>query len=190
MFPDKIFVTGIGTGIGKSHTCSCLCRDYGYDYWKPVQSGDLDHSDSQLIERLSPLTVIYPERYKLTQPISPHASAEIDGISITLESFVLPPAEKLCVEGAGGLLVPLNDEHTMADLIKHFSLPVILVIRDYLGCINHTMLTVEVLKAKELQLAGVVYNGDFSPSTLEYLEHKLTLFPSLYLPELKDNGDN
>lgn len=190
MFTDKIFVTGIGTGIGKSHTCSYLCREYGYDYWKPVQSGDLDHSDSQLIGRLSPGTVIYPERYRLTRPLSPHASAEIDGIRITLQDFVLPPADKLCVEGAGGLLVPLNEEQTIADLVKHLNLPVILVIRDYLGCINHTMLTVEVLKAKEVRLEGVVYNGDFSPSTLKYLERKLTLFPSLYVPELKNNESN
>lgn len=179
--PSKIFVTGIGTGIGKTMVCAELCKSMGYDYWKPVQSGDLDNPDSKAVAGYSTETKIHSETYKLLNPMSPHASAEIDGVKIELTSFELPEANKLCVEGAGGLMVPLNDKETMFDLIEKLELEVVLVVRDYLGCINHTLLSLEVLKIKNIKIAAVIFNGIFTPSTLSYLENYILPIPAIYM---------
>ena len=182
--PSKIFVTGIGTGIGKTIVSGYLCENFGYDYWKPIQSGDLEISDSIFISNHVTEVKIWPERYKLTKPMSPHAAAEIDEIEINLADFELPNSNNLLVEGAGGLMVPLNDQDLMIDLIQYLQLPVVLVIRDYLGCINHTILSYEILKQKKVELCCVVFNGNFAPSTLSYFENIFSELPQLHLPEL------
>ena len=105
----KLFITSIDTNIGKTIVSSIVCRALDYSYWKPVQSGDLHNSDSHKIQKLSPGTLIHPETYRLTQPLSPHESAKRDRINITLEKFKLPQNEKLVIEGAGGVMVPLNE---------------------------------------------------------------------------------
>jgi len=174
VLPDRIFVTGIGTGVGKTIASAALCKLYGYDYWKPIQSGDLDHSDSDHVRILAPHTTIHPEQYRLNHPMSPHASAALDGIKIRMNDFIIPDVEKLCVEGAGGILVPISEDETMLDLIKIFFFPVALIIRDYLGCINHSLMSREVLKLNNIPIAAVVYNGNFT-------------IPAIYLPELADN---
>ena len=159
---NQYFVTGIGTEIGKTIVSAILTEALQTDYWKPIQSGDLDNSDSLKIQRWvsNPHTRIHPERFRLNTPLSPHASAAIDGVEIKVQDFQLPDTSRpLIVEGAGGLMVPLNHQETMLDLIKHLNLPVILVSRHYLGSINHTLLSLEVLRSRGIVLAGLLYNG-------------------------------
>src|SRR5215217_1449482 len=125
---NTYFVTGIGTGIGKTVISAILTEKLQADYWKPIQSGDLDISDSLHIKHLisNPKTVIHPERYRLGQPLSPHLSARLDGIEITTASIQLPEHDNhLIIEGAGGLMVPLNDTELIIDLIRHLSAKVI-----------------------------------------------------------------
>src|ERR1700761_4185347 len=159
---DHYFVTGIDTGIGKTIVSAVLVEKLKADYWKPVQSGDLDNSDSISIEHLISNTSskIHPEAYKLNQPFSPHKSAAIDGITIDPENLVPPKTDNtLIIEGAGGLMVPLNNRFLIIDLIKKLNIPAILVSQNYLGSINHTLLSIQVLKQYEIPIKGIIFNG-------------------------------
>lgn len=154
------FITGIGTDVGKTVVSAIVVKALGADYWKPVQCGDLDQSDSMKVQRLTGCAV-HPEAYRLELPMSPHAAAEAEGVVIALGQLRLPGSERpLLVEGAGGILVPLNDRHTMLDLMQQLNIPVIVVSRHYLGSINHTLMTLEVLKQRRIPIAGVIFNGD------------------------------
>jgi dethiobiotin synthetase len=157
-----IFITGIGTGIGKTIVSAALVEKLKADYWKPVQSGDLDNSDTIKVKSLvtNTASVFHPEAYKLTQPFSPHKSAAIDGISIDKNKIVIPETDNtLIIEGAGGLMVPLRDNFLMIDLIKKFDAEVILVSQNYLGSINHTLLSIEALKSRNIPIKGIIFNG-------------------------------
>ena len=157
-----LFVTGIGTGIGKTIVSAILTEKLKADYWKPVQSGDLDDSDTLKVKSLisNTKTVFHPETYRLTQPFSPHKSAAIDGVSIERGKFVIPKTDnQLLIEGAGGLMVPLNDELLIIDLIKHLGAEVVLVSQNYLGSINHTLLSIAVLKQYNIPISGIIFNG-------------------------------
>ncbi|MFL9837592.1 dethiobiotin synthase [Flavobacterium sp. ST-75] len=165
----KLFVTGIGTDVGKTIASAIITESLEADYWKPVQAGDLDNSDSHKIERYltNNKTVIHPNSYTLNTPASPHLAAQIDGITIDLEKIKEPATKKhLVIEGAGGLLVPLNDNDSIVDLIQP-DYKVIIVSRHYLGSINHTLLTLEVLKSRGIEVAGIIFNGTEVPSTEE-----------------------
>ena len=119
------FITGIGTDVGKTIASAILVKALGADYWKPVQCGDLDNSDSMKVQRLTGCAV-HQEAYRLRLPMSPHAAAEAEGVEISLDRFQIPDTAKpLIVEGAGGLLVPLNGRQTVLDLILHLNIPVI-----------------------------------------------------------------
>lgn len=161
--PNKtIFITGIGTGIGKTIISAALVEKLKADYWKPVQSGDLDNSDTLKVESLvtNTASVFHPEAYRLTQPFSPHKSAAIDGISIDSDKFVVPETDNtLIIEGAGGLMVPLNDNFLIIDLIKLLNAEVILVSQNYLGSINHTLLSIDALKNRGIPIKGIIFNG-------------------------------
>jgi dethiobiotin synthetase len=162
MHHHQYFVTGIGTEIGKTVAAATLVEALQADYWKPIQSGDLDHSDSMKVQNwiTNTQTRIFPERFRLNTPLSPHASAAIDGVEIKVQDFQLPNTSRpLIIEGAGGLMVPLNHQETMLDLMQNLNLPVILVSRHYLGSINHTLLSLEVLRSRGIVLAGLLYNG-------------------------------
>jgi dethiobiotin synthetase len=165
-----LFVTGTDTGIGKTITSAWLCRHWQADYWKPVQSGLEGGSDSEWVARLGNCTV-HPETYRLTQPLSPHQAADIDGIKIQLSDFVLPKADQLVIEGAGGCLVPLNWRDTMLDLMKHLGSCALLVARSGLGTINHTCLSLQALKAAGIPVLGVVMVGEAYPANREAIEH-------------------
>jgi dethiobiotin synthetase len=157
-----LFITGIGTGIGKTIVSAVLVEKLKADYWKPVQSGDLDNSDSLAIKSLISNTnsFIHPETYRLTQPFSPHKSAAIDGITIDPEKFLLPETNNtLIIEGAGGLMVPLNSQFLMIDLIRQLNAEVILISQNYLGSINHTLLSVYALKQYDIPVKGIIFNG-------------------------------
>ena len=157
-----IFITGIGTGIGKTIVSAALVEKLKADYWKPVQSGDLDNSDTLKVKSLitNTISVFHPEAYRLTQPFSPHKSAAIDGISIDKNKIVIPETDNtLIIEGAGGLMVPLKDNFLMIDLIKQLNAEVILVSQNYLGSINHTILSIDALKHRHIPLKGIIFNG-------------------------------
>lgn len=158
-----IFITGIGTGIGKTVVAAILTESLKADYWKPVQSGDLDNSDTMKVQALisNNKTAFHPEAYRLTQPYSPHKSAALDGIEIDLSSFELPETDNtLIIEGAGGLMVPLNNKDLMIDLIKKLDAEVVLVIQHYLGSINHSLLSLEALYGRNIPIRAIIFNGD------------------------------
>jgi dethiobiotin synthetase len=172
--PEKehFFVTGIGTGIGKTIVSAILVEKLKADYWKPIQSGDLDNSDSLLVKSLitNKQSKIHREAYRLNQPFSPHKSAAIDGITIDPENIVLPKTNNaLIIEGAGGLMVPLNKQFLMIDLIKKLNVPVILVSQYYLGNINHTLLSINILKQYEIPIKGIIFNGIEDISSKEFI---------------------
>lgn len=160
------FITGISTEVGKTVAAAIVTEALQADYWKPIQAGDLEYSDSHKVEALisNTYTKIHPNSYALHTPMSPHAAAEIDGITINL-NHIKPPKTKnnLVIEGAGGLLVPLNTTDTILDLIKP-DYKVIVVSRHYLGSINHTLLTVNTLKEKGCDVS-IIFSGN---------EHKTT----------------
>ena len=169
----QFFVSGIGTEIGKTVVSSILTEYLQADYWKPVQSGDLHLTDTMKVQALTSNTksFFHPERYRLNAPLSPHASAALDRVQIQLSDFTLPQTTNhLIVEGAGGLMVPLNNQDLMIDLIVQLGIPVILVSRNYLGSINHTILSIEALQRREIPIAGIVMNGEPNLSTEAFIE--------------------
>lgn len=158
----KLFITGIGTDVGKTITSAIITQALEADYWKPVQAGALDHSDSHKIQSYisNDKTVIHENSYKLNTPASPHLAAEIDGITIDLKQIIEPKTKNhLVIEGAGGILVPLNNTDCIIDLIQK-DYKVIVVSRHYLGSINHTLLTCEALKSRNIAVAGIIFSGD------------------------------
>ena len=157
-----LFVTGIGTGIGKTIVSAILVEKLKADYWKPVQSGDLENSDTIKVKSLvsNAISVFHPEAYKLSQPYSPHKSAAIDGVTINVQRFILPETNHpLIIEGAGGLMVPLNAGYLLIDLIKQLKAEVVLVSQNYLGSINHTLLSIHALKQYQVPVKGIIFNG-------------------------------
>lgn len=176
---SNYFITGIGTDVGKTVAAAIVVKALSADYWKPIQSG-LDETDRGTIENLSHdyKGTFFPEAYRLKTPMSPHKAAEIDGITIELDNIKRPKTNnRLVIEGAGGLLVPINDKHTITDLI-HPSDKIILVSAGYLGSINHTLLSIELLKARGLKCAGIIYNHVNLDGTIEVIE-KMTGVPTL-----------
>lgn len=163
----KIFVTGIGTDVGKTIAAAIITEALEADYWKPVQAGDLENSDTHKIAKyVSNTTTVYHENsYALKTPASPHYAAELDNVIIDLNTIKEPKTDNnLVVEGAGGIFVPLNDKDTIADLIQP-DYKVIVVSRHYLGSINHTLLTIEALQNRGIAIAGIIFNGDVNKAT-------------------------
>ena len=145
----SIIVAGIHTGIGKTICSAVICQALGYDYFKPVQAGDLEDSDSVFIKKnvINPSCTIHPESYQLLTPASPHFAAALDGITIKKENIILPVAKNnIVIETAGGIMSPLAKGFLNIDLVQHFNLPVILVAGNYLGSINHTLLSFAALQ--------------------------------------------
>lgn len=160
------FITAIGTDSGKTLTAAIFCEALEADYWKPVQSGLPRDTDTVRNLISNPHTTLHPEQYLLKTPVSPHAAAKIDGVDIRLPDFHLPPAQNnVIIEGAGGCLVPLNDRDLMIDLLASLQAPAIIVSNHYLGSINHTLLTVEALRRRNLEVAGIVFNGEPNEET-------------------------
>ena len=166
------FVSAIGTDSGKTLVAAILCEALGADYWKPVQAGLPTDTDTLRSLVTNPKTSTHPERYKLQLPASPHAAAIHEGIDIHLEDFVLPPTKNhLVVEGAGGLMVPINDQHFMVDLALHLKMEIILVSNTYLGSINHTLLSHFLLQQKNIPVRGIVFNGPPNPESERIILH-------------------
>lgn len=170
--PKRYFIAGIDTNIGKTVVSSIVTQALEADYWKPVQAGDLDTSDSLKVASLlsNKHSKIHPEAYRLNTPASPHYAAAVDGITIDKHQFVLPKTDNhLVVEGAGGLFVPLNDHYLLIDLIKDLEIPVLLVANFYLGSINHTLSSIDALKARSIPIAGLLFNGAITPASKDYI---------------------
>jgi dethiobiotin synthetase len=169
----RIFITGISTDVGKTIAAAIVTESLKADYWKPVQAGDLINTDSHKLAELisNKKTKIHKSSYELNTPMSPHAAAEIDNLTIDINKIEEPlTGNHLVIEGAGGLLVPLNDKDTILDIIKP-NYQVIVVSRHYLGSINHSLLTIECLKQKGLNVA-VIFNGNKNPTTEEIIIRK------------------
>ncbi len=170
----KLFITGIGTDVGKTVTAAIITEALEADYWKPIQAGDLEHSDTHKVkEQVSnKKSFFHPNAYALNTPASPHYAAVLDGISVDIKKIIEPnTSNHLVIEGAGGVLVPFNDENYIIDLIQE-DYKVILVSRHYLGSINHTLLTYEALKSRNIKIAGIVFSGDENRATEEIILKK------------------
>jgi dethiobiotin synthetase len=177
-----MIIAGIHTGIGKTLCSAILCEALGMEYWKPIQAGDLDNSDSIFIKThvSNPLCTIHPEAYRLQVAASPHFAADTEGVVIERKKIILPKSKhKILVETAGGIMSPLAKNYLNIDLIKQLKLPVIIVSENYLGSINHTLMTVKLLQNAKIPILGIVFNGDKVESTVDFiLEH--TQLPSLF----------
>jgi dethiobiotin synthetase len=170
----KIFVTGISTDVGKTIASSIIVESLEADYWKPIQAGDLDNSDSHKIKsKISNLqSKIFENSYKLNTPASPHLAAEIDGIKIDLKQIKEPETKNhLVIEGAGGIFVPLNDKDLIIDLIQP-DYKIIVVSRHYLGSINHTLLTIEAIRNHGFEVAGIIFSGSENKATESLILNK------------------
>jgi dethiobiotin synthase len=170
---EGFFVAGTDTDVGKTLVAAWLLSHLDACYWKPVQAGTQPETDSATVRRLAEADGrrILPEAYLLPEAIAPHEAARRAGIAIEMDKLVPPPCERpLVVEGAGGLMVPLNDEALVIDLAEELELPVILVARSTIGTINHTLLSLEAIRRRGLQLAGVVVNGPETPHNRAAIE--------------------
>ena len=168
----NIGIVGIHTGIGKTVCSTVICQALGYDYWKPVQAGDLENTDSLFIKNnvSNPSCAVHPERYKLLTAASPHYAASLESIDIQKQHFVLPVTKNnLVVETAGGLMSPLSTSLLNVDLIEYLKLPIILVSNNYLGSINHTLLTYSIIKDRKIPVIGLVFVGEATPSTEKFI---------------------
>ena len=169
----RLFVTGIGTDVGKTVISAILTQKLQADYWKPIQAGELDNTDSLKVSQWveNSTSVIHPEAYRLTQPMSPHAAAERDDVNIEMGNIIIPKTTRnLIIEGAGGLMVPLNQHDFVIDLISHLQADAVLVSRHYLGSINHTILSIKALRSRNIAIAGIIFNGDENRDTESIIE--------------------
>ena len=180
---SPIFITGIGTDVGKTVVSAILCEWIQANYWKPIQSGDPEGGDSKTLKNLVSHSSfkIFKEAYTFDAPLSPHGAAKLEGKKIKVDS-IIPPKSKnpIIIEGAGGLLVPLNyRKETICDLIIHLKANVILVVKEYLGNINHTLLTISHLEKNNIKIAGLVFVGEELPHTWDIIG-KTTGLPLLF----------
>ena len=180
---SPIFITGIGTDVGKTIVSAILCEWIQANYWKPIQSGDPEGGDSKTLKNLVSHSSfkIFKEAYTFDASLSPHAAAKLEGKKIKVDS-IIPPESKnpIIIEGAGGLLVPLNyRKETICDLIIHLKANVILVVKEYLGNINHTLLTISHLEKNNIKIAGLVFVGEELPHTWDIIG-KTTGLPLLF----------
>lgn len=173
----KLFITGISTDVGKTIVSTIITEALEADYWKPIQAGDLDNSDSHFIKSkiTNQKSIIFPNAYQFNTPASPHLAAELEGITIDLKNIIEPKTTNhLVIEGAGGVFVPLNNTDLVIDLIQP-NYKVIVVSRHYLGSINHTLLTIEALKSRNLKVAGIIFNGNENTATETIILNKTGL---------------
>ena len=168
----RIFVTGIGTDVGKTVASAILCEALRADYWKPIQAGSLECTDSDTVRSLisNSETKFHAEAYRLIEARSPHAAAESEGVTISLKNIIVPETDRdLIIEGAGGVMVPLAKGVLVRDLIAKVNGEVVVVSRNYLGSINHTLLTLEALSNASLSVIGILFNGAPTPASESFI---------------------
>lgn len=168
---DTYFITGISTEVGKTISSAIVVESLQADYWKPIQSGDLDNSDTTKVKSLisNSISTFFPSSYEFDYPASPHLSAQMEGRHIELAHIKRPHSSNtLVIEGAGGLFVPLNERNTILDLMLPTD-KIVLVSRHYLGSINHTMLSVEALQRRGLNIFGIIFSGEENTATESWI---------------------
>jgi len=173
----KLFITGIGTDVGKTIASAIITEALEADYWKPIQAGDLDNSDTHKVKRYvsNNKSIFFENSYALNTPASPHYAAAVDNIILDLKKIVEPLTQNhLVVEGAGGVFVPINNTDCVIDLIQP-DYKVIVVSRHYLGSINHTLLTIEALQNRNIKIAGIIFNGNENKATESIILSKSNL---------------
>lgn len=183
----KYFVTAIGTDSGKTIASAILCKALQADYWKPIQAGFPTDSDTiRTLLANERHTKIHPEKYILKTPASPHAAAALDGVAISINDFTVPQHQNhLIIEGAGGCLVPINNNEFVIDLATKFQAEIILVSNLYLGSINHTLLSFEALKSRNLPLKGIIFNGQRNEESERIILHCTGLRRLLHIAQEK-----
>ncbi|MCY3988216.1 MAG: dethiobiotin synthase [Gammaproteobacteria bacterium] len=185
---ERCAVAGIGTSVGKTLVSALLVERLGASYWKPIQAGGLVHTDTEEVRRLVTLgrARFLPEAYSLQAAMAPDAAAANEGITIRKEDLNLPEVDgPLVVEPAGGVLAPVADDLLNVDLLKYWNLPVVVVSSYYLGSINHTLLTAEALRSRDLPLAGIVFNGERNDHSRGVILRRTGLKCLLDLPNLR-----
>ena len=161
---NRFFISGIGTNVGKTLVSAILCEALQADYWKPIQCGVTEGRDKDIVKKLlsNSKSVCHDETFLLKEPASPHIASKKENIKITIDDLKMPVTlNKICIEGAGGPLVPINDNYFVIDMAKQNSLAIVLVVNSYLGCINHSLLAIDYLLNNNFKLHGLVLNGDF-----------------------------
>lgn len=184
----NLFVTGIGTNVGKTIMSAVLTEALQADYWKPIQSGTIEGRDAETVKSLisNSTTVIHPEAYCLKEPLSPHFAAKLEGVEIDLNKIHLPKTNNhLLIEGAGGLMVPINNQHYVIDIAKQFNCDIALVASNYLGCINHTLLSIDYILHHNLKLSMLILNGEFEPEVETAILNYTKIATILKVPTLK-----
>ncbi|MDZ4665388.1 MAG: dethiobiotin synthase [Bacteroidota bacterium] len=162
----RYFITGIDTNVGKTVVSAILAEALQADYWKPIQSGNTDGSDMSEVGKLisNSKTKLHPEAYSFAAPVSPHLAAAIESRTIDIKTIVLPlTSNHLIIEGAGGIMVPLAKNNYVIQLARDLDAEVILVVRNYVGCINHSLLSVDYLLRNKYKIKGLILNGNFDP---------------------------
>lgn len=186
-----IWIAGIHTDAGKTTASGLVARALEADYWKPVQAGGLDFSDSHRAAQMlrgTTLTV-HPEAFRLNQPMSPHAAARLDDVQITLDAIAVPNTERtLVIETAGGLFSPLNDTLTMLDMMHARPAPVVLVSRHYVGSINHTLLSIEALEARGMAPVGILFSDEEHATTEEFIAQRKPQYPHFRLGHIDETN--
>lgn len=160
----RIMICGIGTDVGKTLVSAIFAEALDAHYWKPVQAGNLEASDTQTVKRLVPQTICYPEAYRLLHPLSPHFAAVLEGVEMNRKNFIVPQSNNpLVIEAAGGVLVPYTQKDLLVDLFIDWQCEWVVVSRHYVGSINHTLLTLEALQRRGIYLKGIIFNGSDQP---------------------------
>jgi dethiobiotin synthetase len=185
-----IAIVGIGTEVGKTLVSAIACVAYNATYWKPIQTGYLNDEgdiDSRTVHNWTNAK-IHPEAYLLQEPLSPHIAAQIDQVEIDINTLQIPKDIKgnLIIETAGGLMVPINDQLVYLDIIQQWNIPVILTMSQYLGNINHTILSIEMLKSKNIPILGIVSNGIALPDTNRWIEQYSKIPIILEIPRIEN----
>ena len=183
---QQYIVTGIGTDVGKTVVSAILSEALKATYWKPIQAGDLDNSDSIKVNKWTTDNVnVIEERFRLNSPMSPHAAAAIDGIEIQIKDIQKPATEgNLIIEGAGGIMVPINEKgDTYLDVFEELKLPVIIISKNYLGSINHTLMTIEMIQSRGIEIKGIIFSGISNEATESIILSKTKLKCLARIPE-------
>lgn len=189
----NLVVAGIGTNVGKTIVAAIVTEALRADYWKPVQAGELHQTDTDKVRSLvsNNITCFHPETYRLKEALSPHTAAASEGLEISTQAIKIPQTQNtLVIELAGGIMVPLNKTCTNLDLLKQWNLPVLLVSQNYLGSINHTLLSAMVLKQYHIQTAGIIFNGAPNTSTEEFILERTGLKLAGRVGEMKTINKN
>jgi len=185
------FITGTHTDAGKTFISGLLVKALDAHYWKPIQSG-IQERDTEWIQTFAKVEEgkLLKERYLLTSPESPHSAAEKDNVIIDINSFKLPEVNNhLIVEGAGGLLVPINNKETIADIIQKLDIETILVVPTYLGCINHSLLTINEIKRRKIKLKAIIFNGAPSLDAQKIIIEKSGDLANILIPQIDTSNE-